>query len=86
MQAPHAGGFAEGHVGVRPLLRQHALLPVAAAELVADDGVAVVAHLDVDALQVGVLGAHQGYLVHHRHLLTLQVTSLGPPCTPTALI
>lgn len=60
---PHPGHIRKGHVDVRPELREHPLLAVPTAELVADDGVAVVPQLDGHLLQLLVHGtADQGDL------------------------
>ena len=55
--------------------------PWRGGELVADDGVPVQAHEDVGPLQAGVRGAYNGNLLHHAHLLALQVACLGPACS-----
>ena len=73
-RTPHAGGGDKGHVGVGPELGEDALLAVAAAKLVADDRVAVVAHAHVHALQLCLL------CPHCRHLMT--IASHQPTLTP----
>ena len=79
--APHAGGLAVGHVHVGPQLAEHALLPGARAELVADDRVAVVARLNAGVRDLLALGAaDERHLLHHRRLLALQAVLLHPPC------
>lgn len=82
VRAPHACGGTEGHVHVGPQLRQHALLPVPAAELVADHRIAVQA-----VLYRGVRGRRvpprpdDAHLADDRRLLPLQLLLLHFACT-----
>ena len=74
---PDARAGAEGHVGIWPVLREHALLAMPAGKLVPNDRVPGYSHLDGCLLQIPLLGSDDGHLVYHAHLLPFQLPALA---------
>lgn len=78
--SPHACVGDEGHVDVRPKLRQDSLLAMPGGEFVTDDRVPIQAHEDVCSLQVWITCPDYGHLIHYTNLLSLEIACLGFAC------